>query len=199
MHRKYFTVAFTAALLTVLTPVAAAHAAPPPSAPAPSARHAPASCVDDQWPWGCVAKCESGGRWKLNTGNGYYGGLQFSQPTWRAYGGLKYAKRADLATREQQIAVAREVVAAQGWQAWPVCAQRYGLKGRWYTVKRGDTLSAIARKYETAGGWKALYNANSHTIGPSPGLIEVGMTLVIPGNPARQQGTPAEFGPPLPP
>ncbi|MBV7695262.1 transglycosylase family protein [Streptomyces sp. TRM70350] len=139
MHHKPLTLALAAVVLTVLAPVAA-HAAPPPPEPGPSARHVPSSCSGDQWPWGCVAQCESGGRWNLNTGNGYYGGLQFSQPTWKAFGGLKYAPRADLATREQQIAVAREVVAVQGWQAWPVCAKRHGLKGRSYTGKRRMTL-----------------------------------------------------------
>lgn len=138
MNRTPLTLALATALLTVLAPVAA-HAAPPPPASGPSARHAPSSCSDDQWPWGCVAKCESGGRWHLNTGNGHYGGLQFSQSTWKAFGGLKYAPRADLATRKQQIAVAREVIAVQGWQAWPVCAKRYGLKGRSYPSKRHMT------------------------------------------------------------
>ncbi|GGT18289.1 LysM peptidoglycan-binding domain-containing protein [Streptomyces chromofuscus] len=200
MQRTPLTLALAAALLTVLAPVAA-HAAPPSPAQAPaigaSARHLPTSCSDDQWPWGCVAQCESGGRWNINTGNGYYGGLQFSQATWKAFGGLKYAPRADLATRAEQIAVAREVVAVQGWQAWPVCAKRYGLKGRWYTVKRGDTLYSIARTYKVGGGWKALYDANKKTIGAKPERIEVGITLVIPGSPARLQDVPAVFGPPL--
>ena len=56
--------------------------------------------------WDRVAACESGGNWSINTGNGYYGGLQFSQGTWAANGGLQYAPRADLATREEQLAIA---------------------------------------------------------------------------------------------
>ncbi|MFJ4471497.1 transglycosylase family protein [Streptomyces sp. NPDC089424] len=198
MNRKSLTLGLTAALLTVLAPVVAQAAAPGEPATARTAPRTALACADDQWPWGCVAKCESGGRWKLNTGNGYYGGLQFSQPTWRAFGGLKYAPRADLATRAEQITVAREVVAEQGWGAWPVCAKRYGLQGRWYTVKRGDTLASIAREYRIGGGWKALYDANRETIGPSPGRIEVGLTLIIPGSAARTQDAPAVFGPPLP-
>ncbi|GAA2361237.1 transglycosylase family protein [Streptomyces cuspidosporus] len=74
--------------------------------------------------WDKVAECESGGDWDINTGNGYYGGLQFSQHTWAAYGGTKYAARADLATRSQQIAVAEAVLRRQGPGAWPVCSAR---------------------------------------------------------------------------
>ena len=73
--------------------------------------------------WSGVAQCESGGNWSINTGNGYYGGLQFSQSTWTAYGGGTYAPRADLATKAQQIAVAERVLAGQGPGAWPVCGR----------------------------------------------------------------------------
>ncbi|MCH0564329.1 MULTISPECIES: transglycosylase family protein [unclassified Streptomyces] len=71
--------------------------------------------------WDAVAQCESGGNWSINTGNGYYGGLQFSASTWAAYGGTQYAARADLATKSQQIAIAEKVLAGQGKGAWPVC------------------------------------------------------------------------------
>lgn len=77
--------------------------------------------------WDKVAKCESTNDWNINTGNGFYGGLQFTQSTWAAYGGLKYASRADLATKSEQIAVAEKVLAAQGANAWPVCSDAAGL------------------------------------------------------------------------
>ncbi|MEU1616076.1 transglycosylase family protein [Streptomyces sp. NPDC005722] len=77
--------------------------------------------------WDKVAACESSGKWHINTGNGYYGGLQFAQSTWKAYGGAKFAARADLATRSEQIAVAERVLDGQGPGAWPVCSQRAGL------------------------------------------------------------------------
>ena len=73
--------------------------------------------------WDAIAQCESGGNWSINTGNGYYGGLQFSSSTWLAYGGGAYAPRADLAAKSQQIAVAEKVLAAQGPGAWPVCGR----------------------------------------------------------------------------
>jgi nucleoid-associated protein YgaU len=78
--------------------------------------------------WDAVAQCESTNNWSINTGNGYYGGLQFSQSTWEAYGGTQYAARADLASREQQIAVAEKTLAGQGWGAW-ACAHAGGGEG----------------------------------------------------------------------
>ncbi|MGW2486256.1 transglycosylase family protein [Streptomyces sp. NPDC001606] len=77
--------------------------------------------------WNKVAACESSGDWGINTGNGYYGGLQFTQSTWEAYGGTRYAPRADLAGRGEQIAVAEKVLDGQGPGAWPVCSVRAGL------------------------------------------------------------------------
>ncbi|MEU6140794.1 transglycosylase family protein [Streptomyces sp. NPDC047081] len=83
--------------------------------------------------WNKVAACESSNNWSINTGNGFYGGLQFTQSTWEAYGGAKYASRADLATKDQQIAVAEKVLAGQGPRAWPVCSVKAGL------TRGGDT------------------------------------------------------------
>jgi hypothetical protein len=71
--------------------------------------------------WSGIAACESGGNWAANTGNGYYGGLQFTQSTWSGYGGTAYAPRADLASASEQIAVAERVLASQGPGAWPNC------------------------------------------------------------------------------
>ncbi|WP_394435214.1 LysM peptidoglycan-binding domain-containing protein [Streptomyces sp. SGAir0957] len=79
--------------------------------------------------WDRIARCESGGNWNISTGNGYYGGLQFSAGTWRAYGGGAYAPTADRATKAQQIAVASRVQRAQGWGAWPTCSARAGAYG----------------------------------------------------------------------
>jgi LysM repeat protein len=73
--------------------------------------------------WDAIAACESGGNWAINTGNGYYGGLQFTQQTWAGAGGLAYAPRADLATPAQQIAIASKLALSN----WPVCGARAGL------------------------------------------------------------------------
>ncbi|MGW1023234.1 transglycosylase family protein [Streptomyces sp. NPDC002577] len=83
----------------------------------------------DSGVWDRIAQCESGGNWNINTGNGYYGGLQFSAGTWRAYGGTAYAATADKASKAQQIAVATKVQQAQGWGAWPTCSARAGATG----------------------------------------------------------------------
>jgi nucleoid-associated protein YgaU len=85
-----------------------------------------ANAATDGATWDALAQCESGGNWAINTGNGYSGGLQFSPTTWAAYGGTGSA--AD-ASREQQIAVAEQVQASQGWGAWPACAAKLGLSG----------------------------------------------------------------------
>ncbi|MFF1409591.1 transglycosylase family protein [Streptomyces sp. NPDC058289] len=71
--------------------------------------------------WDKVAQCESTGNWAINTGNGYYGGLQFSKSTWEAFGGTKYAAYAHQATKEEQIRIAEKVLATQGEGAWPHC------------------------------------------------------------------------------
>jgi nucleoid-associated protein YgaU len=83
---------------------------------------APASAASTVWDR--VAKCESGGNWRISTGNGYYGGLQFSTRTWKGFGGGKYASRANRASKAEQIAIARRVLSSQGPRAWPVCSRR---------------------------------------------------------------------------
>lgn len=75
--------------------------------------------------WDALAGCESGGNWAANTGNGYYGGLQFSPQTWRAYGGSGMPHEN---SRGAQIAVAERVLAGQGWGAWPSCSRQLGFR-----------------------------------------------------------------------
>ena len=106
---------------------------PPPAAPvavpvAPSTGTVPVATAPAPAPassggvnWNAIAQCESGGNWSTNTGNGFYGGLQFTQGTWLANGGGQYASSASQATAAQQIAVANNVLASQGIGAWPVC------------------------------------------------------------------------------
>ncbi len=95
----------TATIVSLLTPTAAN-----------AAQHATGA------QWNHVARCESGGNWHLNTGNGYYGGLQISAQTWASFGGHHYARRADLASRSKQIDVANRIYAADGWKPWRACA-----------------------------------------------------------------------------
>ncbi|MEV6192795.1 transglycosylase family protein [Streptomyces sp. NPDC051920] len=88
------------------------------AAPLMAAGNASAATASE---WDAVAQCESGGNWSINTGNGYYGGLQFSSSTWAAYGGTAYASTADQASKSQQITIGEKVLAAQGKGAWPTC------------------------------------------------------------------------------
>ena len=110
-------------VVPVAEPVAIAAAAP-----LAANAGAPAPAVSNGGTWDALAECESNGNWAINTGNGYYGGLQFSASTWNAYGGQQYASTANLATREQQIAIAEKVRAGQGWGAWPACSAKLGLR-----------------------------------------------------------------------
>ena len=89
--------------------------------------------------WDRLAQCESGGNWAINTGNGYYGGVQFNLATWHAYGGSGLPSNA---SRGQQIAVAERVLAAQGWGAWPSCSRKTGASGG--STPRAITASAPA-------------------------------------------------------
>ncbi|GAA0681102.1 resuscitation-promoting factor protein RpfA [Kitasatospora atroaurantiaca] len=104
--------------------------------------------------WDKVAECESGGNWSINTGNGFYGGLQFSNSTWKAYGGAQYAAQAHQASKGQQIAVAEKVLASQGPGAWPVCSVKAGLtKGG--SAAQVDSDSAASAAGTIQGSKKA--------------------------------------------
>lgn len=75
--------------------------------------------------WDKLAQCESNGRWNIATGNGYYGGLQFSPRTWKAHGGAGMPHKA---SKGQQIAVAEKILKTQGWKAWPACSKKLGFR-----------------------------------------------------------------------
>jgi hypothetical protein len=114
---------------TLPTPAAASMEAtlypvPPPRQRAPVD---PSAFVVDDATWDRLAMCESSGNWAANTGNGYYGGLQFSLATWQGYDGAEFAAYPHQATREQQIAVAERVYAIRGFQPWPACRAELGL------------------------------------------------------------------------
>ena len=97
--------------------------------------------------WDRVADCESSGNWSINTGNGYYGGLQFSYSTWLGFGGGQYASYAHQASKAEQIDTAQEVLKVQGPGAWPVCSVRAGL-----TVSNGLAVNPWTDSTGTTGG-----------------------------------------------
>ncbi|MER6159003.1 transglycosylase family protein [Streptomyces sp. NPDC001868] len=116
----------------------------------------------DSGVWDRIAKCESGGNWRINTGNGYYGGLQFSASTWRAYGGTAYAATADKASKAQQIAIATKVQRAQGWGAWPICSGRAGASGSAPAApSTGSAAGKPTRPADSAGSGKPAKSAKS--------------------------------------
>jgi resuscitation-promoting factor RpfA len=159
--------------------------------------------------WNRLAQCESGGDWHIDTGNGYYGGVQFSDSTWDAYGGEQFASTADEATREQQIRIAEKVLAGQGWGAWPACSSELGLdasdavgdpsrSGSREPIDStsGDTSDGgdasgggsytvragdtLSKIAEAHGvGWRALWEVNDDEVS-DPNLIFVGQELQLP-------------------
>lgn len=131
----------------------------------------------DSGVWDRIARCESGGNWQINTGNGYYGGLQFSAGTWRAFGGGAYAPTADKASKAQQIAVATKVQRAQGWGAWPTCAARAGAYG--------SAPSAAAPVPKAA---KPAPKAVQQRSGEAPGRSDRGASRGASGTYTVQQG-----------
>ncbi|HVH22968.1 MAG TPA: transglycosylase family protein [Pseudonocardia sp.] len=140
------------------TALAGAIAGGPLVAVTPAASAAPNST------WDRVAQCESGGRWNVNTGNGYHGGLQFSPSTWRSFGGGEFAASANQASRAEQIAVAERVLAKQGWGAWPVCSRKAGARGQAATErsapdKTAKTVRASAKSAAKSGGKSATKSA----------------------------------------
>lgn len=97
----------------------------PPETTVPSTTLPPAQPVSSGGVWDRLAACESGGNWSINTGNGYYGGLQFSAQTWQAMGGTGLPHEHP---RSTQIAVAERLLAVSGWGAWPACSRQLGLR-----------------------------------------------------------------------
>lgn len=159
--------------------------------------------------WDAIAQCESSGNWHINTGNGYYGGLQFTLSTWHANGGSGNPANA---SREEQIRVAENVLASQGIGAWPVCGARGGSSrhstGSYSAPKRSSVPKAPKKVYraperhqgtlkntreytvdpgDTLSGigmahnvnWHKIYEANKSVIGSDPNLIYPGQVLKI--------------------
>jgi LysM repeat protein len=117
--------------------------------------NAPAAGAATTATWDRLARCEAGGNWHINTGNGYYGGLQFSYSTWLSNGGGKYASRADRATKGEQIAIAERLLDARGWAPWPACSRRLGLDRSDAAGSPSGTTAAASRSKARAVSTKA--------------------------------------------
>ncbi|WP_417215463.1 transglycosylase family protein [Arthrobacter sp.] len=115
--------------------------------------------------WDALANCESSGNWSINTGNGYYGGLQFSQQTWNAFGGSGSAANA---SKSQQIAVAEKVLATQGWGAWPACSAKLGLSGKSGSIASTSSSVKPVEKQAPQKVAKKSYEAPQKTYKAAP-------------------------------
>jgi len=113
--------------------------------------------------WDAIAQCESGGNWSINTGNGFYGGLQFTRGTWRAYGGAKYASTADKASRSEQIRIAEKVLNGQGIGAWPVCGKKAGSSKHYKGSNSGGSKSSAKSSKSFSGSSKSKSTAHKAT------------------------------------
>jgi resuscitation-promoting factor RpfA len=127
--------------------------------------------------WDALANCESGGNWQINTGNGFYGGLQFTRGTWLAYGGGAFAPTANKATREQQISVAARVAASQGWGAWPTCSIKAGIRGTDPSAPDVSRDAAASRSVVRTSLASATNAAKGGSTGAGKHVVRPGETL----------------------
>jgi nucleoid-associated protein YgaU len=153
---------------------------------APAAGGTPVAAAGSGAVWDRIARCESGGRWNISTGNGYSGGLQFTPSTWRAYGGTHYASSASHATRAQQIAIAERVLAGQGPGAWPTCSHKAGLT-RDHTEQHDNTEQHGHSRHQSAshrGQHSAHRRAHrrAHRGGGDSGAADAATIVVKPGD-----------------
>jgi len=133
--------------------------------------------------WDAVAQCESGGNWSINTGNGFYGGLQFTRGTWKAYGGTKYASTANRASRAQQITIAEKVLRGQGIGAWPVCGKKGGsskhYSGTNTSGSQSESSKSVTHKSYKAKHRKATTTASARKATPTTTAKSTGKSYVV--------------------
>ncbi|WP_144764754.1 transglycosylase family protein [Curtobacterium sp. 9128] len=142
---------------------------------------APANAADGST-WDALAQCESGGNWAINTGNGYSGGLQFTQGTWAANGGTGSPASA---SRETQIAVAEHVLASQGWGAWPACSAKLGLSG-----KTGAAPAAIPQQKAAPAPAAPSRTTTPSTTAPKAAVAPKATTPAVSAGPTKPAAVP---------
>ena len=136
--------------------------------------------------WDAIAQCESGGNWGISTGNGFYGGLQFTKGTWRAYGGTKYASTANKASRSEQIAIAEKVLRGQGIGAWPVCGKKGGSSKHYKGTNTSGSKShkstshkSSTHKSKSVTHKSTKKSTTSHKVTRSTAVKATGNTYVV--------------------
>ena len=136
--------------------------------------------------WDAIAQCESGGNWSINTGNGFYGGLQFTKGTWRAYGGTKYASTANKASRSEQIAIAEKVLRGQGIGAWPVCGKKGGSSKHYKATNTSGSKShkssshkSSTHKSKSVTHKSTKKSTTTHKVTRASAVKAIGKTYVV--------------------
>jgi LysM repeat protein len=135
--------------------------------------------------WDAIAQCESGGNWSINTGNGFYGGLQFTKGTWRSYGGAKYASTANKASRSEQIAIAEKVLRGQGIGAWPVCGKKGGSSKHYKATNTSGSKSHKSSSHKSTHKSKSVTHKSTkkstttHKVTRASAVKAIGKTYVV--------------------
>jgi len=136
--------------------------------------------------WDAIAQCESGGNWSINTGNGFYGGLQFTKGTWRAYGGAKYASTANKASRSEQISIAEKVLRGQGIGAWPVCGKKGGSSKHYKATNTSGSKShkssshkSSTHKSKSVTHRSTKKSTTTHKVTRASAVKAIGKTYVV--------------------
>jgi len=136
--------------------------------------------------WDAIAQCESGGNWSINTGNGFYGGLQFTKGTWRAYGGAKYASTANKASRSEQISIAEKVLRGQGIGAWPVCGKKGGSSKHYKATNTSGSKShkssshkSSTHKSKSVTHKSTKKSTTTHKVTRASAVKAIGKTYVV--------------------
>lgn len=144
----------------------------------------PAANAVDGATWDALAQCESGGNWSINTGNGFYGGLQFTQQSWN---GVGMSGSPATATRAQQIEAGERLLAIQGWGAWPACSAKLGLYGKTGAAPTYTEPTTVAAQSQT----QQTYTAPAAQAAPAapaaqaaPAAVEAPAAPVAPAAPA---------------
>ena len=146
--------------------------------------------------WDAVAQCESSGNWAANTGNGFYGGLQFTPSTWAAFGGTQYASSANLATQGQQIAIAENVLASQGPGAWPVCGPQAGLTAGGAAADVSTASSSSNSGNSSSDSSSNASSSNSSSSNSSSDSAAQSTTPVQTSTPVQTTSTPVQSSAP---
>ena len=156
----------------------------------------PAANAVDGATWDALAQCESGGNWSINTGNGFYGGLQFTQQSWN---GVGMSGSPATATRAQQIEAGERLLAIQGWGAWPACSAKLGLYGKTGAAPTyTEPTTTVAAQSQTQQTYTAPAAQAAPAVAPAAPAAAPAAPAAAPAAPAAQAAPAAVEAPAAP-